>query len=76
MWIFGGFLEARTLKNHEKPSFFRWFLVLFIKSKFSKKIVFTADLEYAKFHSKSIFGDMWAHESESTHIKEETDGRI
>ena len=35
--ILNGFLEARNLKNHEKPLFFQWFLLIFTKSRFSKK---------------------------------------
>ena len=36
-WIFGCFLEARNLKNHEKPLVFQWFLLVFTKSTFTKK---------------------------------------
>ena len=35
--ILDRFLEARNLKNHEKPLFFLWFLLIFKKSTFSKK---------------------------------------
>ena len=35
--ILDRFLEARNLKNHEKPLFFLWFLLIFIKSICSEK---------------------------------------
>ena len=35
--ILNRFLEARNLKNHEKPLLFLWFLLIFIKSICSKQ---------------------------------------
>ena len=32
------FLEARNLKNHQKPLVFLWFLLIFTKSTFSKQV--------------------------------------
>ena len=36
--ILDGFLEARNLKNHEKPLVFQWFLLIFRKSTSPKQM--------------------------------------
>ena len=47
--ISGVFLEARNLKNQQKPLVFQWFLFIFTKSMFSKQIP-------KKLDFRSIFG--------------------
>ena len=44
--ILVGFLEARTLKNHQKPLVFQWFSLIFAKSSFSQNISKNVDLGF------------------------------
>ena len=56
--ILVGFLEAWTLKNHQKPLFFLWFLLIFAKSSFSQNI-----------KKKLDFGSIFGGQNEEKSIK-------